>query len=300
MHFLFLPMPNSPKQEDNFVVLLAYCILIANPNLIMQLRPPILIASPVRRSGTTLIQRLLCSSENTLIYGESCAGELQILLNVLTSRHLYFQSSQKMRDEILQEVLEGQVNEWIPDLMPNLEEYLKILPQRYLSIFQYYQEFAERHQRSIWGMKMAEWNATQIRQAMQTFPQSKLIYIIRDLEGCVRSAKRINVLQGVAEIQQFAQIWQQNIQIVQTQLPTERILFIDYQAFIKDPLPIIQQMEAFTGARKIDTSVMGHRINTYKQTHFQGQPEDGYLQPSDLSPEELDFIHSFTNTSSKI
>lgn len=37
---------------------------------------PLLIASPVRRSGITLLQRLLCPAPNSFVFGEGCANGL--------------------------------------------------------------------------------------------------------------------------------------------------------------------------------------------------------------------------------
>ena len=45
---------------------------------------PLVITSPVIRSGTTLLQRLLCSSPSALIYGELCAQDLEFFLNLYT------------------------------------------------------------------------------------------------------------------------------------------------------------------------------------------------------------------------
>lgn len=36
---------------------------------------PIFISSPLGRSGTTLLQRLICSSDNGICYGESLAQD---------------------------------------------------------------------------------------------------------------------------------------------------------------------------------------------------------------------------------
>jgi hypothetical protein len=45
---------------------------------------PLIIGSPTPRCGTTLLQRLLCSSQHALIYGEKCAQDLELFLNIYT------------------------------------------------------------------------------------------------------------------------------------------------------------------------------------------------------------------------
>lgn len=254
---------------------------------------PILIASPVRRSGTTLLQRLLCSADNALIYGESCANELHILHNLMLSRQLYFNASKDFRDEQLQRVLAGDVNDWIADLMPDITSYLQALKERYLSIFKYYQSFAAEKGRPIWGMKMAEWMAPQLQQAFELFPKAKLLYIHRPLTGCVRSAKRVNMITHGQELQRFCQTWQQNLTFVQQQLPANQVLFVDYDALVKNAPPIIEAIEAFTGAQNIQVSVMEHRINTYVNNTSTDPSGKGYMPPAELSGEDQRIIEAF-------
>ena len=40
---------------------------------------PIIILAPTPRAGTTLIQRLICSSQNAIIYGDPVGQEIEFL-----------------------------------------------------------------------------------------------------------------------------------------------------------------------------------------------------------------------------
>ncbi len=97
---------------------------------------PIFISSPVRRSGTTLLQRLLCSAPNTLIFGESCVNDFSFFIGTINSRQLVFSQNKNWRNEQLTSVLNGQINNWIPDLMPEIDGYLDVFTKSSLSVIE--------------------------------------------------------------------------------------------------------------------------------------------------------------------
>ena len=254
---------------------------------------PLLISSPVRRSGTTLLQRLLCSAPNTLIYGENCAHELSMLINIMMTRQMQFQYGLQERDEMLHQVLAGNTDEWIADLMPEMSGYTQQLHSAYLSVMNYYPEFAAQKQRPIWGMKMAEWAAQNLIQTLRHLPDSKLIYIIRPLEACARSSKTIGQIHSINDLHLFCNTWLQQLQTIITHAPAEQLLLIDYTAFLESPAKYIQELESFSGARGIQQEVLHRRINTYT-TDKEGDPSgQGYLSPSELSAQELELIATF-------
>ncbi len=188
---------------------------------------PVFIASPIRRSGTTLLQRLFCSAPNTLIYGENCANENQFFSNIYSSKQLFFQHNSGARDNMLQKVLDGDANEWIADLMPEMGPYMEALKKSCFSLFDHYQQFAESKGRPIWGMKMAEWHPSSWQQLQGLFPDSRLVYIHRNLRDSVRSAKRVNMVQSLQEIQQFSQTYREYLDYIKLQYPHPKLI-VDY------------------------------------------------------------------------
>ena len=49
---------------------------------------PVLVTSPAIRSGSTLLQRLLCSSPDAIVFGEEIGKDLDLQLQILASRQL--------------------------------------------------------------------------------------------------------------------------------------------------------------------------------------------------------------------
>ncbi len=255
---------------------------------------PICIASPLRRSGTTLLQRLLSSAPNALIYGESCANDLVTLTSLYANKRMLFEQNAAWRDAQLQEVLKGNVNDWIPDLMPEISGYIAAYKTSIMQLMEHYADFAKAQNRPVWGMKLPEWQPGVLALVQQLFPNAKTIYLHRNIADCVRSAKRMGMVQGLAEIQHFATIGQQFAQQARQLLQGENVLQLNYEAFLAEPMSHIAQLETFTGAKGIDSSVLDVKINTYdNDPNLELSDGDNYLKPDELSKEELAILTAF-------
>lgn len=255
---------------------------------------PILIASPVRRSGTTLLQRLLCSASNTLIYGETCANELFMGSNLLLNKQLLLQAGKSGHNRQLKAVLEGDVNDWIPDLMPEIDGYLQVHQNAFLSIIKYFEDFAKSQGRPIWGVKLPEWNPANLVQLHKMFPASKILYLHRNLEDCVRSARSMDMVINEQEIYQFCQAWKQAGDYAKHQLKGDGCLHLNFEDLVEFPEKTIAKIERFTGAENIDRSVMQAKINTYLDDP-KLDIKEVYLKPSFLTAAELEIISTFSN-----
>src|SRR5438874_2702793 len=84
---------------------------------------PLIISSPTIRSGTTLVQRLLCSSSSCLIFGESVVLDLEMLLGVYAAKAMMYSSNRRRLADITRRVVEEGLDGWMPELMPDVDEY---------------------------------------------------------------------------------------------------------------------------------------------------------------------------------
>ncbi|MCG8328753.1 MAG: sulfotransferase [Chitinophagales bacterium] len=229
----------------------------------LQSLTPILIASPVHRSGTTLLQRLLCSTPNTLIFGETLANDMTFYFSMLHNKQMLLGGEDNWRAQQLEKVLNGDVNDWIPDIMPDKDWLLSRSEQTIYEYLKGFADYAQQHGRPLWGTKLPAWQPGMIRVLLNSMPKSKLLYIVRDLKSCVRSAKLIGYCHTAADVQQYAQMWLANLQAISTYIPKESLLYIDYQRLCEQPGQVIDEIENFTDAQPIDRSVMQYRINNY-------------------------------------
>ena len=170
----------------------------------------------------------MCSASNALIYGEECANDLNLYQSLFLNKQALLNNNKAWYNEQMKVVLEGDVNRWIPNLMPDIDGYLTAYQDSLFSLFRYYATFAQENNRPIWGMKLPEWNPAALMQTQQLFPDAKIIYIYRELEDCVRSAKRLDMVRGLAEIQQFCAIGQQYLTYAKEHLTGSKVLYINY------------------------------------------------------------------------
>jgi len=216
------------------------------------------------------------------------------MLHFYQTKQLNLMPQKVVQDELMEQVLEGKVNDWIANLMPPTADHLAAIAKSYFGILTYYRDFAHEKKRPIWGLKMAEWSTQQLRQIERFFPEIKVVYIQRNLADCARSVVRINLVRNENELEQFCQTWQHNIQQLQSDFPKEKLLFIDYQELLENPNKVIGELEDFTGAKGIDRSVLEKKINTFSHDQRQTEGAEGYLEPAVLGDSALAIIKKYT------
>src|SRR6185295_800298 len=173
------------------------------PRIFITELDPVIITSPTIRSGTTLLQRLLCSATNALIYGETCAQDLEVFLTLYRSRALMYSVGKPNYAASLSHVRAGDVNDWILDLMPDIDGYLEQLGRCCFSLLTYCRDYAVGAGRPIWGLKAPGFKPHTIALIRQAMPQARFLYIHRDVVDCLRSAKARQTVRSELEVKEF-------------------------------------------------------------------------------------------------
>ncbi|REE80352.1 sulfotransferase family protein [Lutibacter oceani] len=251
---------------------------------------PVLITSPCQRSGTTLLVRLLNSASNSLIYGENAANDIFFLVNQLTHRKLFLSIDKNQRDALLQSMLNGHLNQWIPDLLPNVDDYLESMEKAFLSHIQFFQEYAKKENRNVWGVKQPGWTGGNINVFRGCLPDSKVIYIYRDIEACIKSAKGIQMINSFDEAKMFLQAYLESYNTVMQLPESDKLLKIAFNDIVEKPIEIISKIAAFTGAKGIDQNILKIKVNTYFGDARSPESNDGYISPVELSLDEKNLI----------
>src|SRR5882762_4089850 len=164
---------------------------------------PLIVCSPTIRSGTTLLQRLLCSARNALIYGERCGEEVEFFLKVYTSKALLYHGNRRHFAAGLDQVLRGEVNDWILDLMPDIDDFLEELGRSCFAWLAHFRDSAARAGRPVWGFKYPGWPPPTLRLVRQLLPRSRFLYVHRDILDCLKSARARDSVRSVPEVQAF-------------------------------------------------------------------------------------------------
>jgi Sulfotransferase family len=253
---------------------------------------PILMTSPTIRCGTTLLQRLLCSSSNALIYGEEIGKDLELQLQIFASRKMVYTHSRQRFASSLDRVMQGDANDWIPDLMPDIDGYLEALRHGSFAGLSYCQQYAKDHGREFWGFKYPGWQPHLIRMLFDAMPGSSVIYIFRDLADCIRSAKAWGELHGEADTQQFCAQWAAHMKFMQQWQHSQPVLMLKYEELIKEPVLAIERLSHFLPFQDIKSDVLLHKINNMTEGTDTRREHNDYIDPAALTAVESGFIEA--------
>ena len=253
---------------------------------------PLVITAPTIRSGTTLLQRLLCSSPRALIYGELCAQDLEFFLNLYAFKSQQYTCRREEMSAALRNVLAGEVNDWIPGLMPDISEYLRAIGRAAFSGMTYCRDYAISVGRPCWGVKHPSWNPATIRLMRAVMPRSRFIFIHRDLEDSLKSAKAQGLTYSKADVEEFCRSWAENRNYMLSLSGEATVLSLQYSDLVGEPRATLAKLADFTGLDDMDPDVLNHKVNAWKGEDYIMQAKDGYFEPAELDESDRQIIRA--------
>lgn len=253
---------------------------------------PLVITAPSIRSGTTLLQRLLCSSHRALIYGELCGQDLEIFLNFYAFKSQQYNSRREEAAVALEQVLAGDVNNWIPGLMPEISGYLGAMGRAAFSGISYCREFAVHRGRPVWGFKQPAWSPATIHLMRSVMPRSRFIFIHRELKDCLKSAKAQGITYSKSEVEEFCRSWAGNRNYMLSLDGEAAVLSLQYDDLVRQPREAMAKLAEFTGIDDMDANVLHHKINTWVGEDYVMQAKNGYFEPAELNDVDLQIIEA--------
>lgn len=255
---------------------------------------PVLVTSPTVRSGTTLLQRLLCSSPDALIYGEEIGKDLDLQLQIFSSRKLVYSHSRQRFAGSLERVLAGDGNDWIVDLMPDLDGYLEALQRGALAGLESCRQHAAAAGREVWGFKYPGWPPHLTRMLYDCLPGTRVVYLVRGLADTARSAKAWGAIGSEQDMQAFCAQWAQNVAFMQQWQRDHPVLMLSLEALVADPGTEQARLGDFLGVRGLSPAALQRRINNHTVGMDSQHRHTGYIEPAQLTPPELVFVESAT------
>jgi Sulfotransferase family len=257
---------------------------------------PLVISAPTIRCGTTLLQRLLCSSSRALIYGELCAQDLEFLLNLYVFKSQQYQTRKREVAAALDSVLTRNVDNWIPTLMPDVDEYLKALGRGAFSGIEYCREYARSAGRPVWGFKYPGWNPAMLQLVRALMPRARFVFIHRELKDCLGSAKTHSLSYGTAyskdDIREFCRAWAENENYMLSLCGEAEVLSLQYQDLVSEPQATLAKLAEFTGVEDMDPKVLDRKINAWVGSESVNQSKDGYFPPAGLDDFDWQMINA--------
>ncbi|MDX1650763.1 MAG: sulfotransferase, partial [Myxococcota bacterium] len=145
------------------------------------LERPIFVLAGGWRSGSTLLQRLLCSHPEVMVWGES-RGLLDGLRAGWEAVEAVQPLSEKNRAALEQEGHQG----WIALANPPFERFREALRAFFLT---YLAEPAAARGRPRWGFKEVRHDAPVARWLHGLFPEARFVFLVRHPAACLASAR---------------------------------------------------------------------------------------------------------------
>jgi len=254
---------------------------------------PVIVVGPTTRCGTSLLQRLLNSTGQIVIYGENF-GLMQTLPDMIRNQERGGATKRKVI-AIARDMLRDRTDFEASSLFPPLDDYIAGLSQAFRSLLEVYAADAETLGFSRWGLKHQIRGQNSFALMPQLLPEARTVMIYRDLIDVARSAKARwpGDFKGAEDYRRFARNWRDNVQTMRA-LEGDRFLLFKYETFADDPEAHLKRLERFTGLSNIDRAVMTRRINDQPQYRLDagGAADAAYRKPAALQPGEVKLLLS--------
>jgi hypothetical protein len=244
--------------------------------MIPSLHNPVIVLSAAVRSGTTLVQRLLCSAPNTLIFGDSVGQEMEFFAKYAAVKEQMLRFQESFVAPVRTTVLAGGTDDFITSLAPTSQRHLAGYQAAAFAWLAVCQEDALAARRPVWGWKLAGADAAVLPLLAAWFPEARWIWVERDLADCFRSAKAAGMMQGPDDAANFVQA-AAAARAAFAPL-RDRALVLDFHIMTADPAATMRQLESHTGACGIAERVFSVRVNQ--------AGANAYVPPAALSAEE--------------
>jgi hypothetical protein len=245
---------------------------------------PLIVLSAAPRMGTTLVQRLLCSANDCLIYGDSVGNDAAFFLSWLSSKQFAIGQQAPSADPMLNGVLAGNTAEFIAELLPESGGYLASLTRMAAAPLAHCAAEARGHGRPIWGWKHAGAQAWLIGLLPAMLPKARVIRVERDLADTARSAKAARMIGPGEHFEHFVAgtvASRAALAGLSGRLP---VFDLKLEDLVADPGRVVSDLEAFAGCSRIDRGVVAVKLN---------HPHSAWVPPVPLTGDEEALVRSF-------
>ena len=236
---------------------------------------PVFVTAPTARNGVTLIQRLLNSTRQIIVYGENLTL-MSTLPSSVHSNVFFFNTAGAELKESRERFLSGDSEYWTSNLWPDVEAFMLQLFDAFYRGVTLYDESSKRDGFQRWGIKTPMDSPQMISRMRSLMPRARFVFIYRDPFEVLRSAKARNFVTDLHSVREYTYKWARHTNEVLAD--DNGTLLVPHHELVESPAQWIDELERFTGVRGIDRSVMERRINTFG--------DEGYVDPTPLTNDE--------------
>ena len=258
------------------------------PKAVQQM-PVVFLFAPTARNGITLVQRLLNSTRQIIIFGED-GYFIEVMPECFVKKMDFFAKAEYNRIKFREKYFARNTEFWSSNLGPDGAQYMQVMAQNFSCFVLFHQQWSEAKGLKRWGIKHPLPNLITLDFFLRFLINARFIYLYRNLFDVARSAKARKWMQSPDEFTTMAQRWQGNLLPV-LQSPWERVLVLKYEDLVADPETYIKKIEEFTEISNIDRNVMKRKINTFRGKIEDGESQNQYIEPKDLTGQESAILY---------
>jgi hypothetical protein len=244
---------------------------------------PVIVTSPSTRCGTTLVQRLLCASDNAFVYGEEIGNQFRALAGLFAAQIRYGELNGEAMDNAFYLAMAGGLREWRPGLTPPAQILLNAWTETFYQLPLALGAFGGAMGRPIWGFKWPGCGPEIVRTLMLLMPQARVVYVLRNAADALASAKARRFVVTADEAARFCAAWSRNLAGFEAMAGDPRLLILKYEDLIADREQALAALSAFTGAANIRRSEFGLKVNTFEGDEAEGHAPGQYIAPAPLT-----------------
>lgn len=252
---------------------------------------PIFIVSPTARCGTTLLQRLLNSSGQMVIFGEDsmisqCIPDLLFGLR---------QRTEKMEGDLAftrKKFVEETTEFWSNGLLPPSGKMLEAAMSWFEQVMQISQDSAKGMGRERWGYKFPLRIFDDVELFLQLLENCRILFIYRNIYDVVRSYKARGWIKEMKDVGKVSFQWQHNM-LQALDFQHKNFFLLSYEDLVENPEKQITCIEEFLEMSGISRQVMEVKINSWPEKGKEGRSLKAYVAPEKLCEKEEKVVERF-------
>ncbi len=192
---------------------------------------PIFILACSPRTGSTWIQRVLTSTGDVLVWGESSSF-------IFPSFPMWSLDGDKKNEKNphdLKQFREKRANMWMAVLQPYLSDFNDAMKKFLVRL---YEIPAKREGYDQWGLKLTSWNRQTVQCALEQWKHSKIVFLTRSFEASFASRFKLNpTVQHASrwiDIHDFCSTWVEQHQVAMSFRNHDRCKFLQYEDVVRE------------------------------------------------------------------
>lgn len=250
---------------------------------------PVLVWAPIARCGVTLLQRLVTSSREILVYGENF-----LLCKVLPAALIEATLLREQQEAARKRLLEGDYQFWSSAANPRTAHYEEALVSSIALVVLSYEVSTRQDGVARWGVKHPEFQFAHFQILRRFLPRARHLCLYRDPFDALRSMKARQWLGSVADAERYARDWSAGVQRFLGLANDPAVLVVRYETLLAERERELERLRAFLGVGSLDPRVLDVKVNTFPGSEAHGHSPRQYIEPVDLTPEERAAVDRIT------